>query len=72
MAKTETKTVTTTTAEFTESQTAAIHSVVADYLTNDEFDISLPHSSVVEAVQEVLLDKEVLKKVAAIVMAQAK
>lgn len=63
------KTETATASEFTEAQVATIRSIVSEYLTNDEFDISLPHSSVVDAVQEVLSDREVLKKVAAIINA---
>ena len=47
------------TASFTEAQQSEIRALIADYLTNDEFDVQLNHKDVVDACKVALQDKEV-------------
>jgi hypothetical protein len=59
------KTATSLPAEsFSAAQVAEIRQIVSDYLTNDEFDITLPEDAVVDAVKTALTDKAVLTKLA--------
>ena len=58
---------TETAASFTKEQIKHIRDIVDDYLTNDEFDISLSQQSVVDACRTVLEDKSVLTKLAEVV-----
>ena len=49
----------TAVASFTEEQKNEIRALIADYLTNDEFDVQLNHKDVVDACKVALQDKEV-------------
>jgi len=60
-----TKTETTTPA-LNEQQVAEVRQIVSDYLTNDEFDISLPQDAVIDACKAALKDKAVATELAAL------
>jgi len=54
----------TETETFTPAQVKRIEQIVRTVLENDDFDVSLPHENVVEAVREVLSDETVAKWIA--------
>lgn len=54
----------TETATFTPAQVKHLEQIVRHVLENDDFDVSLPHENVVEAVREVLRDETVAKWIA--------